>query len=100
MLCDVLPEDRVLREELQRQKLVRVVLKDQPYVGNTQKSLLFLFVAVFTFYFGNFQTYTKEETIHQDFKTESKCTLDWRLKHFMLKMQKGFWALFCFLDYL
>lgn len=29
MLCDVLPEDRVLREELQRQKLVRTALKDR-----------------------------------------------------------------------
>ena len=58
------------------------------------------FCCCFYFLFWKLSNVTKEETIHQDFKTESKCTLDWRLKHFMLKMQKGFWALFCFLDYL
>ena len=27
LLCDVLPEDRILREELQKQRLVRIVFK-------------------------------------------------------------------------
>jgi hypothetical protein len=29
LLCDVLPEDRILREELQKQKLVRIVSKGE-----------------------------------------------------------------------
>lgn len=28
LLCDVLPEDRILREELQKQRLVRIVFKE------------------------------------------------------------------------
>lgn len=38
LLCDVLPEDRILREELQKQRLVRIVFKGKRRVGNTYKN--------------------------------------------------------------
>ena len=37
LLCDVLPEDRILREELQKQKLVRI-LKYEQCIRSTHKN--------------------------------------------------------------
>lgn len=74
LLCDVLPEDRVLREELQKQKLVRIVLQNEECVGNVYRITVVIILFVVTFYFRNFQTYRKE-TIHQGLKTEKSMHL-------------------------
>lgn len=43
LLCDVLPEDRVLREELQKRRLVRTILKDEQFIEAHTESFFLLF---------------------------------------------------------
>lgn len=47
LLCDVLPEDRILREELQKERLVKIILMNEQYAGKTYK----ISINFFTFYF-------------------------------------------------
>lgn len=68
MLCDVLPEDRILREELQKQRLVRVILKNEQCVGNTYK-IIFVIALFCLFLFWKLSNIHKEEIIHKDLKT-------------------------------
>lgn len=74
LLCDVLPEDRVLREELQKQRLVRIAVEDEQCVGNTCKITFVILFVCFHFLICKL-SYTKE-TIHKNLKTEEKYTLD------------------------
>lgn len=74
LLCDVLPEDRVLREELQAQRLVRPVRGTHSGWEYTLVTvLLFSRCCWFYFYSGNFQTCTKEEALHPDLRTVKAC---------------------------
>lgn len=98
LLCDVLPEDRVLREELQKQRLVRIVLKDEQCIGNTYKisfvaGVLFLFCFYFLFW--------KLSNIHKGRDQpyikilKQKKVYTWlKIKAFHVKNAENFWLCF------